>query len=52
MNQQSKFVEAQYPVTPSMEQDFADWRRNSKPEDMAWREEWIAAMKKALITNE
>jgi len=31
-------------ITPSMEQDFAEWRRNSKPDDLAWREEWIAAL--------
>lgn len=39
-------------ITPSMEQDFADWRRNSKPEDMAWREEWIAAMIRELLETE
>lgn len=37
-----------FEVTPSMEQDFAQWRRQSKHEDLPALEKWIEALKREL----
>ncbi len=31
-------------VTPSMLEDFREWRKNAKPEDREALEQWIAAL--------
>ncbi len=31
-------------VTPSMREDFREWRKNAKPEDREALEQWIAAL--------
>lgn len=35
-------------ITPSMQEDFREWRRNCRPEDLPALEEWIAALVAAL----